>query len=389
MNKGIIIKRLVIGLMALSLLALPLIAACSQPAPAPAPKTTAPAPAPTTAAPAPKPTAPAPSPSPTPVSTLPDSLKWDISTWGGPRALTYPVDDFTKDMAAATGGKWQIKIHYGEVLAPSKDGPDGLKANMYQGVQIASMYHPGKTPLLTVGENPFLGPSTIPQIGDWFMALAKHPAVVKELDAWNAQVLFATPLPQYNYMGKVPFKKVEDLKGLRMRIDPTGGAPLEAYGAVVNNLPAPEIYGAMEKGMLDGVMAIWTYYFGAYKLNELSKYATLGIDLKVTPMYILVSKTAWAALPPEWQKLASDWAATKASAKFKEYMDIDDAKWLPIYQKQPIEISTLPAAERAKLIDKAKPAWDKWVKEMAAKGLPGQEVLDYAMAERDKILAKK
>jgi TRAP-type C4-dicarboxylate transport system substrate-binding protein len=173
-----------------------------------------------------------------------------------------------------------------------------------------------------------------------------------------------------------------------MRIDPVGGAPLEAYGAVLNNVIAPEIYAAMEKGMLDGVMAIWTYYFGAYKLNELSKYATIGIDLKVTPMYLLVSKTAWAALPPEWQKLASDWAATKTNAKFKEYMDIDDAKWLPIYQKQ-LEISTLPAAERAKLVEKAKPAWDKWVKEMAAKGLPGQEVLNYAMAERDKILAKK
>ena len=389
MNKGIIIKRLVIGLMALSLLALPLIAACSQPAPAPAPKTTAPAPAPTTAAPAPKPTtAPAPSPSPTPVSKLPDTLKWDISAWGAPRAMTYPVEDFIKDMAAATGGRWQLKLHYGEVLAPTKDAVDGLKANMYQGVMIASMYHPGKTPLLTVGENPFLSPSTIPQIGDWYMAIAKHPAVVKELDSWNAQVLFPTPLPQYNYMGKVPFKKVEDLKGLRMRIDPVGGAPLEAYGAVLNNVIAPEIYAAMEKGMLDGVMAIWTYYFGAYKLNELSKYATIGIDLKVTPMYLLVSKTAWAALPPEWQKLASDWAATKTNAKFKEYMDIDDAKWLPIYQKQ-LEISTLPAAERAKLVEKAKPAWDKWVNEMAAKGLPGQEVLNYAMAERDKILAKK
>lgn len=303
--------------------------------------------------------------------------------------MTFPVEDFVKDMATATGGRWEIKLQYGSVLSPTKDEMKGLKAGLYEATMIASMYHPGDTPLLTVGENPFMGPSTIPQISQWFMALTKQPAIAKELDSWNAVPLLPCPLPQYNYMGKVPFKKVEDLKGLRMRIDPVGGAPLAAFGAVITNLPAPDIYTALDRGMLDGVMWIWTYTFGSYKLYELSKYATLGIDLKVTPMYTLVSKTAWNALPDEWKKLATDWADTKCIPAYVKYLDQEDAKYLPLFQKAGIEIYNLPADERAKLVEKAKPSWDNWLADMNTKGLPANDVLNYAIAERDKIMAAK
>jgi len=345
----------------------------------------------------PQPSAPTPSASgqtPAPVqaqkpgSKIPDKLQWDISLWGSPRALTYPIEDWAKDMKEATGGRWEIRLQYGEVLSPAKDAVDGLKAGLYAGVLTTAMYHPGKTPLLTVGENSFMGPSSLEQIGEWSLAFAKHPAIIKELDSWNAMILFPTPPGQSNYMGKKPFKKVEDLNGMRVRIDPTGGAPLEPFGAVITNIPAPEIYTALERGMLDGVFAIWTYYFGSFKINELSKYATLGVDIKVTPIYVLVSKTAWNSLPPEWQKLASDWAATKAMPKFRQYQDVDDAKWLPIYQNT-LEITTLPVTERAKLLEKAKPAWENWVKGMEAKGLPGRDVLNFAIAKRDEIMAKK
>jgi hypothetical protein len=43
------------------------------------------------------------------------------------------------------------------------------------------------------------------------------------------------------------------------------------------------------------------------------------------------------------------------------------------------EIIDLSPAELAKWKATGKPAWDKWVKDMKAKGLPGQEVLDEAV----------
>jgi len=379
MNKPII-KWTLAGVLIVALLAAPLVAACSQPAPAPAPQTTAPA-APPTAA---KPVA---SPTPTPASKLPDKLVWDLNVLGSPRALTYHIEDWAKDMKEGTGGRWEIRVQYGEVLAPIKDSLDGLKSGLFAAAFFAAMYNPGKTPLLTAMDNPFLGPLGQAQAEEWAMAVAQHPAIVKELDGWNAQILFPASLANYHFMGKKPFKKVEDLKGLRVRIDPIAGRPLEDFGAVLTNIPTSEMYTALERGMLDTIVAPWSYTFGAYKTNELSKYATIDVDLKVSAMYVAASKTAWNALPDEWKKLANE-SFTKAISRHAKYNEIDDEKWVPIYVKQGIEIYKLPPEERGKLVDKAKAAWEAWVKEMEGKGLPARDVLNFAIAKRDEIIAK-
>jgi len=300
---------------------------------------------------------------------------------------TQGIADWADDMKALTEGRWEIEIHYGAVLAPAKEGIDGLKAGLFEGVLYTSMYGPGKLPLSTVMQLPFFGPPGIPATGDWLMEVAKHPAIQKEADQWNAKILFPAPVASYEYMGKKPLKTVEDLKGLRVRIDPTSGKPLEDYGAVLTNLAGPEIYTALERGMLDGVIWVWTYTFGAYKLYELSHYATTNLNLKKTDIYLYVNKDAWNKLPDEWKRLAEIMAA-KAPVRYDMHNTAADAKWLPAFAKAGIEITELPDAERAKLIEKAQPSYDKWIKDMEDKGLPGQEVFDFAVQKREEIMAK-
>jgi len=301
--------------------------------------------------------------------------------------LTFPFADWARDMKELTDGRWDIEIHYGGVLAPGREGIDGLKAGMFEAVLYTSMYGPGKLPLSTVMQLPFMGPPTVEQTGDWFMAVQEHPALVKEVNSWNARILFPTPLRQYNYMGKVPIQKAEDFDGVRIRIDSIAGAPLVEYGAVPTMMPGGDIYTALERGMLDGVLWQWTYTFGAYKLYELSKYATLGIDLKLTDMYCYVNQDAWNKLPDEWKKLAN-YSTNRAGERYSTYLKEADLKWIPIFTKAGIEVHEFPAAERAKLMEKALPTWNTWVKDIEAQGLPGQEVLDFAIAKRNEIIAK-
>ena len=359
--KAGISKLLVLGLLVLSLLAIPLLGACAKPAPTPAP---APAPAP-----------------------LPEKLHWDVSLWSPAKALNYPIEAWVQDMIDKTGGRWEIEIHGGEVLAPAKDTIDGIKAGMFQAGLISSMYIPGKIPLRTVTENPFLAPPTIAGAGQWVQEMSKHPAIMKQVDDWNAIALFSFAVTPYEYMGKKPFKTVEDLKGMRLRIDPISGAPMEAFGAVPNNIPGPEIYTALERGLLDGVLFVWPYTFGIYKLNELSKYVTLGVELKLSDMWLAVNKDAWNELPDEWKKLADESAAQTIN-RYVDYRKKTDQTWLDMFNKQGLEITTLAPEERAKLVAKAEPSWEKWIKEMEDKGVPGREVFDFAKSKRDEIAAK-
>jgi len=291
-------------------------------------------------------------------------------------------------MRRETNGAWDIEVHFGAVLIPAKEGIDGLKAGLADAVLYTSMYGPGKLPLSNVCQLPFMSTGMGVQADEeWLWAVQNHPAVKKELDSWNADVLFPVTLRAYNYMGKVPIKKVEDFDGVRMRIDPTSGAPIKEYGAVPTNMAAPEMYTAMERGMLDGILFQWTYGFGSYKIYEVSKYATLGIDLKVTDIFTYVNKDSWNALPEEWKKLAK-FSGALAGERYDKYLLQADVKWLPEFAAAGIEVTQFPVEERAKLMAKSEKIWADWAKKKDAEGLPGTEVLEFCIKASNEVKAK-
>lgn len=79
----------------------------------------------------------------------------------------------------------------------------------------------------------------------------------------------------------------------------------------------------------------------------------------------------------------------KAWDRYDKYAMEADMKWLPIFRDAGVEIINFPAEERAKILEKAEGAWEEWVKDMESKGLPGREILDFALAKRDEVMAKK
>jgi len=318
---------------------------------------------------------------------LPKKLHWDATHWSGPSVFSHTAADFAKDMAAKTDGRWEIQIHFGGVLAKSKETVDGIKGGLFEFTSTVPVYHPGKTPLTTVIDLPFFGPSTMKQRGQWMKEIAKHPAIVKEWKQWDMRLLFPVVFPSYNMMSKVPITKVEDFKGLRVRIDPSSGKPLEPFGAIITMLPGPDIYTALDRRMLDAVSWIWTYTFGKYKLYEKCKYAILGLDQKTVGAYWGVSISAWDKLPDEWKKLAQGWADQKATERFIYHVAEADKKYIPIFEKAGVKVSQFPAAERAKLVEKSEASYQAWIKSMEDRGLPGKEVFEYAKAKRDEIMA--
>ena len=302
--------------------------------------------------------------------------------------MTHPIADWAKDMGELTDGRWEVEVHYGAVLAPAKEALDGLKAGLFEMVLNASHYAPGKHPLLTVDHLPFMTPPTIKQKGEWGDAIARHPEVQKELARWNAKFLFHAPLSSYEFMGTKAIRTVEDLDGVRMRIDALAGKVLEEFGLVPTMVSPSEMYIALERGMLDSISLPWTYTYGSYKLYELSPYATIGVDLKGAGMNVVVAQDAWDALPDEWKKLA-EFSARKAWDRYDKYNMEADMKWLPTFRDAGVEIINFPAEERAKILAKAEGTWEEWVKDMESKGLPGREFLDFAIAKRNEILAKQ
>lgn len=329
-------------------------------------------------APAPAPAAPAPAPQ--------EKVHWDVSVWGGPRTMTGPIENWRDEMARLTNGLWEIEIHYGAVLAKPIDNLDGVKEGLFHvGVSMA-FYHPGKTPLLTVFDLPFITPGNAEDIMRLSIALGEHPAVTEELAKWNSMVLFNLLVEQYDLVGNKRIAKVEDLKGARIRVSPGMGAPLVKFGAVQVMMPIGDVYTALDTGTIDlagfplGTMGDWKFY-------EVSKYVTTGISMGSAFQFFFGSIDAWNALPDEWKKFHNDFRAKEQMA-FAKSRTTATASFVPTLKDKGMEIIQFPPAERAKLVAYAEEAWEKWVTDMEGKGLPGKELLDFLIAKSKEITGK-
>ncbi len=311
------------------------------------------------------------------------TITWNFSLWGGKRAWTKPLHEWVAAMDQKTNGRWKIKLHYGGVLAPPKEQVDGIRAGMFEAACSCAAYTPGKLPLHTVAGLPFIAPNENVDMFQLAIELWKHPAIKKELLKWNAVPLLAGGLPQYHLMGNKPIRKVEDLKGARIRIGGEIAKLLKEFGAVPTLVPAPESYEALSRGTIDLLGFPWSYAFGAYKSYEVSKYVTIPMSLGVMNCNFIANKDAWDALPGDFKKYHKEFFDKSPKMWAAEYKKADD-KWIPIFKKK-LEFINFPKSERDKLVAKAEEFYERWVKDKEKKGLPGRDVLNYFLIKRREL----
>jgi TRAP-type C4-dicarboxylate transport system substrate-binding protein len=309
-----------------------------------------------------------------------DKVLWNISLWGTPRAVTRSVEWVRDHLKEQTNGKFELKIHYGEAISGAKENLDGLKINAFHGAQFCASYHPGKNPVMTGLDLPFLPlPSfdvTKAVHEDYF----KHPAAVEELARWNAMAWHSTALPQFEFMGHgKPPLKLEDWKGMRVRALGGLGEAMKEMGAIPTSVPAPEVYGGLERGIFHAVSFPFSFAFAAYRLHEVSKWYTTNMATGTIGCPYIVNKTAFEKLPAEWQAMFKA-ANTGAYDVLKRVYQEDDEKNVPMFRARGLREITYTPAELERFKEAgAKPVWDRWVKEMTEKGLPGQALLDHIM----------
>lgn len=251
-------------------------------------------------------------------------VSWKLSVWGKQRAFTAGAEKMAELLKEKTGGKFTVEIFYGEALSKSRENLDGLKANAFEMAMICNFYHPQKNPALMVLTMPFL------PLGDWKKNVAvrdavyEHPAVQEELAKWNAKPYVSSYLPQYEFMGKgEPPMKLDDWKGMRVRAGGGIGKAMEALGATPMTTTATEVYTAVQRGTMDAASFPMTYSHVAYKVHEVTDWYTANLSPGTSDCPVLFNKTAYEALPDQYQKLLGDIRPEVVEAQVQAYIDID------------------------------------------------------------------
>ncbi|PRD66398.1 TRAP transporter substrate-binding protein [Malikia granosa] len=179
---------------------------------------------------------------------------------------------------------------------------------------------------------------------------------------------------------KRPIAKFEDLQGLKIRVieTPIYVDFMRAMGANPVPLPYPELYGALEQGAVDGGTQPVINMTNA-KLYEVQKYFSLTGHM-YNPQSVIYSKKIWDSFSAEEKKLLQD-AADEARDYQRKISRERNAAGLAELKAKGMLINELPAADRAKIKEKAQPVVDKYTKQI------GEPLVNELYAAVDKARA--
>ncbi len=211
---------------------------------------------------------------------------------------------FSKQVSAASGGKFTVSVHAAGELMPAFGVLDGVQNGTVEAAHTAPYYFFGKDPTFAM---------------DCAIPFGFNS---RQMTAWmyegNGMKLFREFYRGFNIVNfpmgntgaqmggwyRKEIKSLADMKGLKMRIGGFGGKVLERIGAVPQNIPGGEIYTALEKGTIDA--AEWVGPYDDLKLGF----------FKVAPNYyypgwweggpqltLFVNTKAWDALTPDYKAI--------------------------------------------------------------------------------------
>ncbi|MEL6766147.1 MAG: C4-dicarboxylate TRAP transporter substrate-binding protein [Pseudomonadota bacterium] len=301
------------------------------------------------------------------------ALTWNVSVWGKRRAFTEHIHKLGDLVAEKTNGEFTFNISYGG-LSNNKENLDNISFGAIEMAQFCAGYHPDKNPTITVLELPFLGVSTLEEEVAVSHAVYAHPATVADLGRWNAKLLMTSPMPQYNVAGKgdVP-SGLASFDGMRIRATGGLGEAFRTVGATPTSVTSSEAYNAMESGVVDGV-AFAQHAHLAFRTVDLADWWTTNLNPGTVNCPVVVNTDAYEGLSPEF-KQALDESVDEAITHYLANYATVFGKFEEILEKEGVQKVALPDAEVAAFEAKAAtPIREKWIADMSAQGIPGEEL---------------
>ena len=214
------------------------------------------------------------------------------------------AETFSKNVADATGGKFQISVHAAGELVPAFGVVDAIQQGAIDAAHTAPYYFFGKNEAFAFDCAIPFGMNSRQQTA--WMYEGNGMKLLREFYAQFSVVNFpmGNTGAQLGGWYRKPIKSPADINGLKMRIGGFGGRVLGKMGGVSQNIPGGEIYQSLEKGTIDA-----TEWVGPY--DDLK----LGFH-KVAPYYyypgwweggaqlsLYINDKQWGALSNEYKAI--------------------------------------------------------------------------------------
>lgn len=301
-------------------------------------------------------------------------------TFGHPFPPTDPIqtqgwEPWAEEIRERTNGTVNIEIHAGGALAPAP----AIYENVVAGAQDMGWtmpgYTPGRFPITQIIEAPFVFPDAASatdvawDLWEEFDEFQAEYDDVKVLGLWGMDVgdLFTRD---------TRVETLDDMSGLTIRApSPLQSQGIEAMGANAVSMPGPDIYDAVERGVIDGYK-LANSATRVFDLGPTTSYR-LECDCYTGAFVLVMNADAWERLSPAQQDVLTEMTGRDMSMERAELHDamaqeVEEEYW----PENDVETVSLSDEEMQRFRDAVQPVFDRWVEEREAEGVPGQEMAD-------------
>ncbi|MBM3488407.1 MAG: TRAP transporter substrate-binding protein [Alphaproteobacteria bacterium] len=281
---------------------------------------------------------------------------------------------WAQDLAQASTNKLAVRMFPSMQLGGK--APE-LYRQMAQGISDITFTLPGYTsssfPMMALTELPGMaedGPDGTRKLWQHFdRFLAPQFTEAKVLMLWNADNAIL--------MSKTKLiRKLEDLRGLKVRTPSAAqSAQIEALGASPIDMPANQMYNALDRGVVDVLMVPPSVILD-FKIGEVARYYTVGAPLGRSNFLVAMNKARYDRLPAESKAAIDRTTGLQLSLKGAQTYESRSAEAMrSLAGDGKSEVITLDQAERARFRAAFRPLVEAEVAEKEKMGLPARAMI--------------
>ncbi len=283
------------------------------------------------------------------------------------------AESWCKEVEKRTDGEVKISYYPGNTLVKAAQIYDGVVTGRTDIGMSCLLYTRGRFPLMDVINLPFGNPD-----GRFATAVVNEihqKFEPKELSDTKVMFLHAHG-PGLIHTQKKSIKTMADLKGLKLRSPGSVAGMLKALGATPVSMPMPDVYQALQKGVVEGAVFPEETNKG-WKMGEVIDYTIACYPTAYSVgFFVVMNSRRWNALSDKAKsvitEINSQWAAKHGTA-----WDKSDYEGVRFSLGLGNAIIGIDPDEAQKWKDAVKPVFDDYLEKAEKRGVPGDEALGF------------
>lgn len=284
------------------------------------------------------------------------------------------VIEFCKELEERTRGRVKAEPALAASLGPAAEQFDLVATGVADIGGFIPAYTPGRFPMLSLMvELPHKVVTTVP-LTKAYNELIKKGYFDKEMG--QTKLLWVSSITPIQLLwAKNRVANLEGLKGKKAR---TSGefwlAVAPKLGVVPVSMAVPDIYSALEKGILDGAFIGYSA-MNVFKIREVTKYS-MEFNLTYSSFAYAINRSVYEKFPEEIRTTIDELAQKYREIEAAKHDEWDRKGKQDFLAMEGREAYPVPEADWLEISKIFKPITEDWISKREAKGLPARKLIE-------------